>query len=535
MHTTLEKSNIPTLYSNWLVTRSSIAGLTKAMWALPTLATVLTGALWGRRLLPMRSLQVGARWNTILSLFLMGLGLAGAAAYKLKIKRLAYSSPLTFTQLAKQLKPFYEAYFTSFAEKKKQSEENRTEFRHGMFMGEFLESHSVSWPVSADEWERAAKEFLCRRIHEYAVKNQMELFQNSIDAGLPDSPHKGGFYDIAQKENYPKDSRIDVLGDIQGGVGGLLNYLKSLEIRDDFTLPNHAPHIVLIGDLIDGSVFGYEVWYVVFRLAIANPGKVTIIKGNHELYDIGNVDEFRYKFAKQLKIEESQNLRFRSINDTIFNTLALSLPALYIADNEGQLCCFSHSIDPKAIPNLNQPSGSFAEVSYQDQTALLDNRDNDLKIHENAKVTLQIPDGQGGPGAAFGMNKCLVHIKNGLGESEFSNYDLYPARGGSGVLFMSERVVEIWLDSLQNGYTVRYWTVGHHDEPTHGQNKGIAVADLADHVRLTILDASFDDIATNYEIPVRTYKAVKGGWQATESRIVDAFGFYSNKQLLYSN
>ncbi len=429
----------------------------------------------------------------------------------------SYRPKLTFDKLAYRMIPLYHQYFARI----KKDLNNNKKMKHDTAMQNFLEkTPKDSWVISAEEWLHTARAFLNRRV-ELLLSHPGEILDKVLNA-QDEETGRIGFYDFTEKAKHDNNSRIEVLGDIQGGVGGLINYLHDSNIDDNFKLPPDAPHVVFIGDLVDGSVFGYEVWYVVMRLYLTNPNKVTILKGNHDLNDMSNIDEYRAKYGT---VKEKTYSESRKINSAVINLLGSTLPAIYVADHKGTLCCFSHSIDVKASPNLAS-ANTFSDIPYRDATSLVLNRD-DLDLEEGALEGLKKPATV--PGLTYGMVKSLVHFKN---QSNFikNNFDLATAHG-DGCNFASEHIVSLWVNHLNGGANVQHWTVGHHDEPTHGDNQGIARGSLGEGKTLTIIDGSFDDLQTTYEMPVGTYLATENTWETLPvQRIHDYEGYYFYKK-----
>ncbi len=491
-----------------------ISRLRTYQWLAPLVTgSTALGLFIGRQLVPLKHSNLRLAFDC-LALTSIVLSLAAPIVCQFKIKKLVYQPTITFDELAQRLKPIYGAYFSFLSE---QMLKLKHEFRHDNAMEQFLkQSAPKDWAIPEQEWLDTAKEFLNLRVHHFVSNQSEEILDRCLKASPPGSPHLVGFSDFSQKGNHAQGSTIAVLGDIQGSVGGLINFLARLKVHPDFTLPEKAPHIVLIGDLVDGSVFGYEVWYIAMRLYIANPGKVTILKGNHELYDISNHAEYGMKYG-----DSNQPRTWRKLNESTINLVGSTLPSVYVAESSGMLCCFSHSIDPKARPDLLAET-VLSAIPYSDASDVLKSS---LSVQEPAEGTLALP-AENFPGREFGMNKCLVYF---FGKTQ-PQFDLTPAFG-LGCMFLSERVVEIWKTLLKGGHTVQHWTIGHHDAPTHGVNQGIATGEIGGGAQLNILDYSCDDLKTTYAMPYLKFTATNSGWQANTKRIEDKYDYYTSKPI----
>eukprot|EP00796_Vickermania_ingenoplastis_P003962 gene3962-2825_t len=71
-----------------------------------------------------------------------------------------------------------------------------------------------------------------------------------------------------------------VFGDIHGNFADLSFFLKHLLLFHDFNLT--PANIVCLGDYVDRGAFSLECVMLLFALKIMNPGKLVLLRGNHE-------------------------------------------------------------------------------------------------------------------------------------------------------------------------------------------------------------------------------------------------------------
>lgn len=97
-----------------------------------------------------------------------------------------------------------------------------------------------------------------------------------------------------------------VFPDIHGDIQSLLKVMKDLQKKgyleksDAFKIVKKNFYMIFLGDYIDRGLYGVEVLGTVMKLSIANPGRVFLLKGNHDdgnsMYDQFIPTEVREKF-----------------------------------------------------------------------------------------------------------------------------------------------------------------------------------------------------------------------------------------------
>ena len=93
------------------------------------------------------------------------------------------------------------------------------------------------------------------------------------------------FEPFAQKLSLPADSEVYFRGDLHGDIRSLLANLTWLNERGylrGFDIARTNFHMIFLGDFTDRGAYGVEVLYTLLRLKLANPGRVYLVRGNHE-------------------------------------------------------------------------------------------------------------------------------------------------------------------------------------------------------------------------------------------------------------
>ncbi len=113
------------------------------------------------------------------------------------------------------------------------------------------------------------------------------------------------FQTYTEKRTVPPGTEILIHGDLHGDIRSFLTYLEWLNANsflDDFRLTKPGSMMVFLGDFVDRGVYGVEVLYTLFRLVIANPERIVLLRGNHEDFGMtmryGFLEEGRRKYGK---------------------------------------------------------------------------------------------------------------------------------------------------------------------------------------------------------------------------------------------
>lgn len=198
-------------------------------------------------------------------------------------------------------------------------------------VADFAKKNSRSF-IDLAYWEYTSKDFLEQRKDILGIKTE----HNS---------------DFSFHQGFELGQQIHVVGEIQGNLEFLLNYLTQLKINDDFKLPKDSPYLVFNANSMNRlSLFGLEISYLLMMLSLQNPDKVTLLKGNASSEKDALEAEFsrRESYSKQKFAEE-----FAAVS-----------PAVFIAYHNNKMVWASHSMDPRVSVALI-PKKCHQGISYQ--------------------------------------------------------------------------------------------------------------------------------------------------------------------------
>jgi len=146
------------------------------------------------------------------------------------------------------------------------------------------------------------QEKLYKKEFERVVKKFIEVCKHS---GIPKKMS-------AIKRTVNPDSQIAIHADIHGDISSTLRYLEDLADKNylnknnPFKIKQDNFYLAFLGDYVDRGKYGVEVLYVIMRLVIENPGKIILLRGNHENYlankqeeGVGKEFESKFWYAEQ--------------------------------------------------------------------------------------------------------------------------------------------------------------------------------------------------------------------------------------------
>lgn len=117
------------------------------------------------------------------------------------------------------------------------------------------------------------------------------------------------FQPFAEKLVLPPDATVIAIGDLHGDIRSFAQMLEELnrrKILDGFAVRQPNCHLIFTGDFTDRGSYGTEVLYTLFRLKMANPAQVHIVRGNHEDFDLaarfGFLAELLGKYGRDANI-----------------------------------------------------------------------------------------------------------------------------------------------------------------------------------------------------------------------------------------
>lgn len=104
---------------------------------------------------------------------------------------------------------------------------------------------------------------------------------------------------ITQKIMLPQHADVRFVGDIHGDADALKSFFKALQkqnvINAELVLKKDV-YYVFLGDYVDRGTNGVETWCLLSKFLKNNPGRVFLLRGNHEDFEIN----FSYGFREEL-------------------------------------------------------------------------------------------------------------------------------------------------------------------------------------------------------------------------------------------
>lgn len=191
-----------------------------------------------------------------------------------------------------------------------------------------------------------------------------ETFFNTATAYFVKSVTPGSaamqFQPFVEKEVLPPGSEVFFHADFHGDIRSLLADLSWLNERAylrGFEVARTNFYLVFLGDYTDRGAYGVEVLYTLFRLKVANPGHVFLLRGNHEDYLLqmqtaqfaqhGFLDEGRAKYGASFDVPK------------VLRAYDFLPVALYLGCGDSFIQCNHGGLEPGFDPRgLLESSGS---------------------------------------------------------------------------------------------------------------------------------------------------------------------------------
>ncbi|MFH1832009.1 MAG: metallophosphoesterase [bacterium] len=156
-----------------------------------------------------------------------------------------------------------------------------------------------------------------KQYEERAFKNE-NLWLNKADKLItkddifPNDPDSMCHY--VQKKEIPIGSNVLFIGDVHGSIHAILRSLWNLVtekiIDNNFRIIKDKFYLVFLGDYIDRGIYGDDVLYTLclLKLAPGNWDKVIIIKGNHDIATLDDIDKIEPCTFSQNSMPQKYNL-----------------------------------------------------------------------------------------------------------------------------------------------------------------------------------------------------------------------------------
>lgn len=178
-------------------------------------------------------------------------------------------------------------------------------------------------------------------IVERFIKNEKIFLSSNNDAWIGHCVPESLFDDI---HGFVQGLCVDhlitlvALGDIHGSIHSLLRILKQLScmgIIDENYIISSSCKLIFLGDYADRGRYGVEVWYTVLRLKLANPDKVFLIRGNHEMLQVARSYGFTYELKKKYNLKD--RCLIRDIEDVLRDLFCLLPSAFFVGCGENNI------------------------------------------------------------------------------------------------------------------------------------------------------------------------------------------------------
>lgn len=86
--------------------------------------------------------------------------------------------------------------------------------------------------------------------------------------------------------------KLTLWGDIHGSVHSLIRTVSDFVATDSWTITDPYRYFIFLGDYMDRGAFSLETFYVLMRLKIANPSRVFLLRGDHEMHTMNMTNHF---------------------------------------------------------------------------------------------------------------------------------------------------------------------------------------------------------------------------------------------------
>ncbi|MFA5075089.1 MAG: ankyrin repeat domain-containing protein [Candidatus Babeliales bacterium] len=189
-----------------------------------------------------------------------------------------------------------------------------------------------------------------------------ELFDESIPLKNAHGNYKNFIYPYVQKLILPPNSKPIICGDIHGSFHSLLRNLWRHVImgnlNKNLVIINPNAYFVFLGDYVDRGRYSIEVIWLLMKLKIANPGKVILMRGNHEDLNM----------AAACTLEDEINVKFPGKRAYVYTKLRFfyeSLPlVIYVGCGTNFMQWCHAGIDPSYNPT-NLLTNTDPNITYE--------------------------------------------------------------------------------------------------------------------------------------------------------------------------
>lgn len=154
------------------------------------------------------------------------------------------------------------------------------------------------------------------------------FFRNLLEEVIAEREKRGwSVKPIVQKAMLDQQSRVVVLGDLQGAFHSLtrdLTELKNLQIIDEqLRVTQQNYFIVFQGNVINRSPYTLETLSIILRLIQRNPDNVIYLKGKNEYYDYWKEHTLRDELKTKTRDQSTKKYSMVKVAQKFFQTLPL--------------------------------------------------------------------------------------------------------------------------------------------------------------------------------------------------------------------
>jgi hypothetical protein len=141
--------------------------------------------------------------------------------------------------------------------------------------------------------------------------------------------HDNNTNSLIKKIHPTKKEKFVIIGDLHGSLSTFIRILfrlRKMNVMDNKCNMINNYHLVLIGDLVDRGIYGYEICMLLLMLKKINPNNVHINKGNHEVITQNTTDGFFAEIKKKFPMRLDLHDRINSIFDLISSAILILNP-----------------------------------------------------------------------------------------------------------------------------------------------------------------------------------------------------------------
>eukprot|EP00211_Chloroparvula_japonica_P001329 CAMPEP_0119144726 /NCGR_PEP_ID=MMETSP1310-20130426/36363_1 /TAXON_ID=464262 /ORGANISM="Genus nov. species nov., Strain RCC2339" /LENGTH=581 /DNA_ID=CAMNT_0007136497 /DNA_START=110 /DNA_END=1852 /DNA_ORIENTATION=- len=143
-----------------------------------------------------------------------------------------------------------------------------------------------------------------------AGNSSMEVDQGGEGIGLNEAgrsePPREGKKELCQECR--GSIKIAMWGDIHGSVHSILRSTSRFVEENSWRLLDPTRRLVFLGDYVDRGAYSLEALYVLLRLKIANPSRVFLLRGDHELFSMNKMNHFSREVIRKYSAMEARKI-----------------------------------------------------------------------------------------------------------------------------------------------------------------------------------------------------------------------------------